>query len=425
MKLLKKIIPVLTPFSLLILSVSSATADIYVMKNGIEINGTIISETADTYLLRAEVSNNVYAEKEILKSKLREIIKVDPSIAAYEKLTSILPTPDLMPAHRYEALLKSRIESFLKEYPASPHYADVEKIQDTLKKEYHVIKSGGLKVDGKLHTPQQIEANKYDVQASVLLNDFMTYAQQKQYRAALSTLTRMEKAYPNTIQTRKAQKVALIILPLYEEKLQQLLENVDILIEKRRRALDSMTTSDSSRTKKIFAYEERQYQNLLSLAKANNNKTKWLPINQYFKEPIQNNLNLVDSEIKRINIASQMPASNVGELYRETYNALGSGDYEKAKESFENFKRSSPPIELVNELEPRIQDAKSVMERLEQQRIEAEILAEKEAKEELARLAKEKKDAAKALRENNAGDGKENVLDTIKKKKEMEDKLSQ
>jgi hypothetical protein len=69
-----------------------------------------------------------------------------------------------------------------------------------------------------------------------------------------------------------------------------------------------MTDGDRSRTKKIFAYEEQQYQNLLNLANANNNKTKWLPINQYFKDPITNNLKLIDTEIKRINNASIKPS---------------------------------------------------------------------------------------------------------------------
>jgi TolA-binding protein len=185
-----------------------------------------------------------------------------------------------------------------------------------------------------------------------------------------------------------------------------------------------MTSGDSSRTKKIFAYEERQYQNLLSLAKANNSKTKWLPINQYFKAPIENNLKMIDTEIKRINIASQMPSTDVGKLYRDTYNALGSGDYETAKVSYDKFKSTKPPQELINELEPRLQDAKSVMERLEKERKEAEILAKIKAEEERARLAKEKRDAARALLENNKDDEKENVLDKMKHKKDLEDRLS-
>jgi TolA-binding protein len=221
------------------------------------------------------------------------------------------------------------------------------------------------------------------------------YAQKKQYRAALSTLERLEHGYPDTTQCRKSQKIALIILPRYDEKLQKLLGNVDTLMEKRNRALDGMNFSDRNRTKKIFDYEDRRYQNLLNLATANGKRTKWLPISKYFKEPIENNLKLVHNEIKRINIASQKPTMKVGKLYRETYSALEDGDYQLAKGSFDQFKRAKPPEELVNELELRLQDAKSVMERMIIQKREEEKIAKKKAIEEKSRLAKEKRDIKK------------------------------
>lgn len=423
MKLRKKIISALTPLSLFILVNSPASADVFLMKDGTSVNGSIISETYDSYLLRAEVSNNVYGEKKVLKSNVAQITKTDLSIAAYKKLTSILPTRDLMNTKDYELLVKSKLEPFLKKYPSSAHFKDAENILNTIKKEYYTIKSGGIKLNGKLLTKEQIEVNKYDVQASVGQHDFMTYAHKKQYRAALSTLERLEDNYPDTKQCRKAQKAALIILPRYEEKLQKLYENVDTLMEKRNRALDSMTPGDKNRTKKIFAYEEQQYQKLLDLAAANKKKTKWLPINQYFKEPIQNNLKMVANEIKRINIASEKPTIDVGKLYRNTHTALDAGDYKLAKESFDKFKRSKPPEELVNELELRLQEAKSVMERFALQKKEDKKLAKKKADDERKRIAKEKREAKKE-KGKSKGKGK-GVKDIIRGNQNTKKRLSQ
>ncbi len=421
MKLRKKIISVLSPLSLLILVNSTANADTFQMKDGTTINGSIIKETNDSYLLRAEVSNNVFAEKKVLKSKVVQIIKTDPSIAAFEKLTSILPTPDLLSAKDYELLVKSKVEPFIKKYPSSPHFKDAEKILSTLKNEYHTIRSGGFKLYGKLLTPQQIEADKYNIQASVGLHMFIKYAQKKQYRAALSTLERLEDDYPDTKQIRKAQKAALTILPRYEEKLQKLYDNFDTLIEKRKRALDGMTPGDSSRTKKIFAYEEQQYLNLLDLATTTRKRTKWLPINKYFKEPIEKNLKMVESELKRINIASEKPAMDVAKFYRATYAALESGDYMLAKEHFDKFKRGKPPEELVNELEPRLIDAKLVMERFALQKKEEEKLAKKKADDERKRIANEKREAKK---DKGKSKGK-GVKDIIRDNQNTQKRLSQ
>ncbi len=420
MKLPKKIISVITPLSLLTLLSSTASADKFVMKDGTTINGSIISETLDSYKLRAEVSRNVYGEKTILKSKLSEIIKSDPSIKAFKKLTSILPTRDLMSAKDYEEIINSQVQPFIKEYPKSSHLNDAKEILNTLKNESLTIKSGGVKLEGKLHTADQVEANKYDVQATIVYLRFTNFAKKKQYRAALTTLQQLEAGYPDTIQCRKAQKAALAILPRYESKLQKLHDNVDTLIEKRKRALEGMAPGDKTRTEKIFAYEEMKYQKLLDQATANRKNNKWLPINSYFKQPIENNLKMVQNEMKRLNTKSENPTMDVGKLYRDTHTALGNGDYPTAKEHFDKFKRTRPPEQLINELQPKLEDAKFAMEEAARLEKEKQALAKKKAAEEKARLAKEKREASK-----NKGKKKKGAKEAIRDKQNLEKRLSQ
>ncbi len=145
---------------------------------------------------------------------------------------------------------------------------------------------------------------------------------------------------------------------------------------------------------------------------------------------IQNNINMVQNEIKRINTDSQKPTIDIGKFYRETYRALGGGDYMLAKESFDKFKSGNPPQELVNELEPRLLDAKSVMERLAIEKKEADMLAKEKADAELARLAKQKRDARalaladKERNEKKLGDKVRDKLN-LNKKQEMLDKIPQ
>lgn len=423
MKILNTIITLLTPLSMPLLLSNSANADIFHLKDGTDINATIISETPDSYVLRAEIINNVFAEKTILKSKVAEITVVDPSIVAFEKLASFFPAPDFLNEVEYEELINEKIKPFLKKYPTSPHFNDVQDILITITSEYETIQSGGIKLNGRLLTPDQMEGDKYDIGASILEHRFMKYAQNKDYRAALSTLERLEDSYPDSRQSRNAQKTALIILPIYNEILQKLLLEADLLTEKRQRALDTMTNEDSIRTKKIFAFEERQYQHLLNLANFNNKKAKWLPINPYFKEPMENNIKMVELETKRINIDSQKPTLDTGKYYRQTYSALEVGDYLTAKDSYDKFMDGKPSQGLIDELEPRLKEAQIVMAQLEQQRKEEEALAQKLAAEEKARLAKEAREAAKNAKLDEKGGGK--VIDKIKEKKDTINKLSQ
>lgn len=382
MKLRKKIISAITPLSILALSTSTATADTFVMKDGSKINGSIISETTENYTLRAEVSKNVYGEKTILKSNVTEIKKIDPSIAAYKKLTTILPTPDLMSSSDYQKIISSQVAPFIKKYPSSPHLKDAEKILSTLNKEYHTIKSGGIKLSNKLITEEQIAADKYNVQATIAYYKFINYAKRKQYRAALSTLEQLENGYADSMQCRKAQKIALNILPRYKAKLQKLHDDVEHSTQKRERALEGMSPGDQSRTTRLFQQEDQQYQTLLAQTTENNRKAKWLPINPYFIEPIEHNLKMVESEEKRITKVSEEPVTDAGSLFRNTYTALEAGDYPTAKEHFDQFKRTKPPEHYIDELEPKLETAKSVMEQMEKQKKEDEKLAKEKARAE-------------------------------------------
>lgn len=418
MKLHKKLISAISIFALLN---STASADKFVMKDGSVINGSIISQTSTSYLLRAEVTNNVYSEKTILKSDVSKIIKIDPSIETFKKLKTILPTPNLMEEKDYEAVIKTDLEPFIEKYPNSPHIEEAKSILDTLKKEQHIIKTGGVKLGGKILTSEQIDADRYNVSVAKEYHKFITYASKKQYRPALSTLERLEANYPDSQYTRKAQNTALTILPLYEEKLQKLYDGHETLLTKRERALQSMSSSDKNRTKKIFTAEEQRYQQLLDATKKNKKKAKWLPINSYFLEPIERNLKMIPSEIKRQKINIEKPSNDAGRIYRDTYAALGNGDYITAKENFDLFKRAKPPEELVTELEQKLKAAKSAMEAEKAQRKEEEALAKKQAAEE----RKKAKQAERDAKNNNKKNKKNKDSEAIEKKNNNLEKIKQ
>ncbi len=425
MKLYNKMIQVITPLGITLLLSAGASADIFHLKDGTEIHGSINSETDDSYILMAEVVKNVFSEKTVLKSKVAEITKVDPSVDAFSKLRGILPTADMLEAQDYLDLIEFKVNPFMEKYPTSPHYTDAEAILTTLNNELQTVRSGGIKLKGKLLSPEQIEADKYNVRASILEHKFFKFSNQREYRAALSSLERLEDAYPDSPQLRSVQKSALIILPIYHEQLQKLHYEVDALIENRKLALDSYSVEERDRIMKIFAHEERQYQHLLQLANFNKKQAKWLPTNKFFKIPIANNIKMVSVETKRINVEAYKPSIDTGKYYRQTYAALEVGDFMLANENFEKFKKGKPLIDFMNELEPRIADAKIVMLQIEQQKKEEEARLKKLEAEEKARIAKEAKEAAKKALLEGEKKSKPGVANKIKDRHKNLEELKQ
>jgi len=404
-------------------------ADEFIMKDGSTIKASIISQTAHKYLLRAEVTRNVYGEKTVLKKDVREIIKTDPSIAAYKKISSILPTADLLPEKSYGNFIE-KVEDFIKEYPSSPFINQAKSTLKTLKDELFNIKSGGLKLNGKNLSPEQIQSNKYEIEAEIILSKMVQNVKKKQYASALDTLADLEADFPVSSQCRKAQEIALDILPKYRKSLQKAYDNVDKLKAKRERVISSMSSSERSRTKKIFEQQEERYLNSLELAKSDK-KQKWLPINRYFKKPIKANIDLVDKEMKRIISRMSMPTVNAARYYRNIHQALLKNDHITAKNLFAKFKEGDPPDSFMEEIEEKISEVKAIADKLEKQRIAEETRKRLEEDKKRRRLAREKRERERRLAElEKMKPNKKSVGETIKdklnlnKKQEQIDKLN-
>ena len=373
-----------------------AHADTFNMKDGTSLEASIISETHSEYLLKAEVLNNVYAEKKVLKSDVLSIKKTDHSIAAFKKLANLVPTADLTSISAYENIINKQLKPFLAKYPESSHTEEVNSLLDTVNEEYHIVKVGGLKLNGKLITSDEIEADKYNVMATLEYKKFIDFARAKQYRLALITLSTLEKSYSQSTQCRQAQKLALRILPIYEAQLIKLHQNADNLMATRKSTLEGLNSSDQARSSKLLAAQEEKYHMELESVMKSKSKAKWFPINPVFKEPIEKNVKTIERETKRILAESEKPTVDAGSLYTMTYNALQEGDYESAKTAFNKFRRAKPPEELVNDLEQSLDEAKSVAKQMDKQKKQDAAMARKKASEERKKKAIEERMKKKA-----------------------------
>jgi len=404
---------------------STLSADTFYLNDGSIVEGSIISETKRSYLLRAEISRNVYDEKTILKLDVTRHVAEDPSVKAFAKISKILPTPDLMPVTNYATIIDKQLKPFIRTYPDSEHLAEVQEILQTLESEQTIILAGGMKLDGILLNEQEVAADKYEVSASIDLKKFLKFAQKKQYRPALSKLKEMEELYPNSSQVRKAQKVALTILPHYKKELEVLLSEVDELTRRRERTLDSMSASDRRRTEEIFMNKEKQYDNRLATMKAERGAVTWLPINAFNKGPIEANLQMVPKEITRISSESQKPAMKAGVLYRSTLQALDSGNLAKAIELHTQFKAERPSAMFANSLEMIFNDQKKVLEEMKKKADAIKMTEAKRMAEE--RMAKRKAEEAKQAASGNKDDKGKALLNKVigSKNRQLEESLKQ
>src|SRR5690606_27091287 len=143
-----------------------AIADTFVLKDGTRLEGKILSETQDTYLLEIQVTKSIKDEKTVPKADVKEIVREKVDETAFEKLKGLVPTPDLLTSDDYDARIL-QITTFLQAHQKSAKVCDANATLAILKTEGVAVQSGGLKLGGKIIPAEEYKANAYEIDAKV------------------------------------------------------------------------------------------------------------------------------------------------------------------------------------------------------------------------------------------------------------------
>lgn len=367
--------------------VSSLSADTFVLTDGTKIKGEIVSSTIDSYVIRAEVSPGIRNNRTVKKVLVEKIIKEDKSIAAYEGIKNTLPAPDLLAAEDYQRAIDEKIAPFLKEFPTSKFVTQVEKMKSALENEMKQIQNGGVKLDGKIITPEERALNQYEIDARLQYAQMAQFAQSRAFGPAMQKFETLEKDYKATIFFNKALDLAKQLLPVYHGELSKMSTEADALVEKRRITLDRLDSGNRARAEKLLEQEDADYK--AQLAEAKSARLKFYPTNRFDKKQIDSNIKVVEREMARID---KIKVSDVdaGAAYREILVHLDKNETKEASEKLREFKSGRPPKNYSDELYDKIKQVETTMRDLEaEQRREALEIARK-AREAKLKAAREK-----------------------------------
>lgn len=395
------------PIALSSLFVSGiVTADTYILKDGTQYNGSIVGTTDDSYILRVEVVKGIFEEKTVKKIDIKEVKKTDLSIAAFEKIKRATPAPDLLSIDGYNQRI-TPIKSFLAKFPKSDNAKAAKKMLETLQKEKALIMAGGVKINGSVISQGDIKEDKYNLEPEIMLYRMRKFAKASRYGLAMKELSKMEKEFSSTTPFRTGANEALAFLPKYKRLLDLSAENVEKHIKHRETALSTMSAADRERAKKIFESEANAYKAKLETAK-NEEKTKWLPTNKYFEEPLRTVSKNIDREIIRLNrIVSTPLKQNAGSLYKELNTLLSEENYKSAREKLISFRRAKPNKADLKDFEDRV---KALDKKLKERKIAEKNKAKEQTKKNSGGGALDKLEDKTGLKKKN------DLLDKVKNK---------
>lgn len=246
-----------------------AMADTVTLKSGEVVEGKIRYATDQAVSIEVQFSPTIRDERIIPASEVESIQRLSPDGIEFQRLSKIrIPATALDPSP-YDRILKEDLRPFLERYSFSDHADAVEKMVAEFEKERSRIADGGqVKADGVWLTPDEFKAEKYQIEASALLERLKREFDLQRWPETLNLFEVLKKSYPNSIAFVEALPMASTAADRFDAKLNFDLRNLPAVLRQRQSAVERASERDADRIRRAFEEEEAGAKRISEQARA-------------------------------------------------------------------------------------------------------------------------------------------------------------
>lgn len=311
----------LAALGLLALSLPSP-ADTFNLKDGTSLEGVILSDAGDAYVVDVQVTKSIKDERKILKTDVAKIIRDEPDLKAFEPISKLVPTPDLLTADAYSRNIAT-VEKFLNTYPTSGKSRAAKAILETLKSESAQIDAGGIKLIGKIIAPAEYQANAYDLDARVQEAKIRGFIAANQFLHALRVFVDFDRDYRNTLSYGALLTIMKQVIQTQVEEAKQSLATLDARTKERTVGIQRMPLEDRKITEEAIKSEDAELEGFYKAEK--NAKQSWPTTSPFHKASLEDTVKFGQAELIRLNSVKTTLGVDSGKSYREAWTAIHSG----------------------------------------------------------------------------------------------------
>jgi hypothetical protein len=300
-----------------------AFADTIFMKDGTTIEGAVVREDATSYTVEVQITKSIKDEQVILKADVDRVRKVGPDIAAFDEISTFVPTPDAMTSGEYAQRIQM-VEKFLSDHRGSVKSKDAKAILTTLKQEANEVLAGGIKVDGKIISPSDYLANQYSIDSRIEAAKIKQFVDSANYLQALRTFTDFDKDFRSTAAYEEIRPLISRVIRTYVGGIAQSLATFDARTKKRMVGLEQMTPADRGVTERAIAEETAAIEKRFKAEK--DAKIGWVTTAPFFKPSLEATVNFGKQELTRLDAQGANPDADGGKAYRDALSKIHGGD---------------------------------------------------------------------------------------------------
>lgn len=323
------------------------------LKDGTTLEGSVLREEGDNYVLLVNVTKNIKDEKIVAKKDVKKIEADKPDLLAFAEIEKLVPVPDLVKESEYERRIKL-VEEFIKEHRGSSKTRTAREMLETLKSEANQIGSGGIKIRGKIIMPDEYRANAYELDAVVQENAIRALVAQGRLLDALRRFTVFDRDFRNTAPFRAILPLMRQVVISYNAEAEQSLSTLDKRVEERTAGLARMQPADRTATERAIAEEELALETNFKAEK--DSKIGWVTPHPFSKSALTETSRYSRQELSRIAKLSSAPFVDAGKAYRDAYQAiLRASDQAAVRQVMQDVKSARLPAKYMETLQAELE----------------------------------------------------------------------
>ena len=313
-----------------------AAADIFTMKDGSKIDGTVLETTTDEYQIEVNVTKSIKERRTIKKADVveRERVRVNQADVDFkEKIEGLTPAPPFLDLKGYDSRIET-LKSFLRAHKVTTAGTKATPMLAELEAEREIIAAGGIKTSLKPEGLIKAEDRAKDaigIASNIEATKFKDLVEARSYIAALRQYSVLEGSYLGTAAHREALPLMSRLTNSYAALLTRELTSAGQREERRMATLEQLPASDRRRA---VAAEEQRLATLAAIwEKEKEEKQQWLTVDTQSVDSLEDTISALEKESERLISVEKEIAEmdDVAELYRKGYIAAG----EKKKEELE------------------------------------------------------------------------------------------
>lgn len=342
----------LLPLAFATLVLPLVHADTIRMKDGRELEGIVVSDEGDEYVLLVQVTKTIRDQRRVAKSEVLEIVAEKKDAAAFEALTDVLPAPDGLDTAGYDARI-ARVKDFLKGFPDSRHVRKVEPMLAALEQERSIVAAGGIKFEGRMLGADERQANAFTLDSQVVAAKVDEAIAAGQRIAALRAWDDLQKDFPTSRACLAAMPKILVVMKAQLDAITQELETIDQRTSDRSANLERVPEKDRARARQAIAEQSADY--LRTIEEEKEQGIRWISLDPFQKEPLDRVKSLLEAEIRRLESLDTSKIAGGDEAWSRAWTVLnGNPDEAAARQAVSDARSAGLSPKYLALLEAKI-----------------------------------------------------------------------